>query len=116
MSLIEEFANNLQEIEYPTKEQEEKECWHIKGCLTKFSNQICKFDVRNMIPDEKHGLLKKVLFNSKADKIVFKTVDGWFIFDNEEFLDYFKSAKKNMINIDEVIKNTSFNWRIKIDC
>ena len=56
---IENFSKHLQEVTYPTKEQE-NEGWHIQGCLPKFSNQICKFDVRSMIPDDKYGLSKKI--------------------------------------------------------
>ena len=108
---IENFSKHLQEVTYPTKEQE-NEGWHIQGCLPKFSNQICKFDVRSMIPDDKYGLSKKIKSNSKADKIVFKTANGWFIFDNEEFLDYFKNSGKYVIDIEEIIKNTSFNWSL----
>jgi hypothetical protein len=110
--IVKEFSTLLNEIVYP-KENELKEGWHIEGVLSKCSNMKCKFDVRNMTKHETYDLAKPLFHGAKADKVVFKTDQGWVVFDYEELMDYFQSNKKGHIDINELINNLSFSWYIK---
>lgn len=108
-SIVERFSYFLKEIEYPKT----KEDWHIKGMLHKFSNQIYKFDVRDMIEDKDNTFKKGGSFKTKAEKFVFETDKFWLIFDIEEFLMYLKEKQIYVIRIEEMIKELLFVWKIE---
>jgi len=106
MSIITRFSKNcLIDFTYPNK----YESWHVQGMLKNKSNQIFKFDVRDMSKVSENKLEKQVKFNSKAEKMVFETITHWIIFDTEELNKYVKSTNKIDFNIDELLDNLSWN-------
>lgn len=110
--IIERFSKYLSEIEYP-KPEEKNQGWQIKGMLSKFSNQIYKFDVRGMIGAPDGTAKKGGSFATKAEKFVFETDTSWLVFDIDEFLEYLKSNETQVIRLEEMIDKLFFVWQIK---
>ena|SRR5210317_1560191 len=102
------FISNLTDISYPTKKQKVEEIWDIEGRLRN-ANQIFKFDIRPIQSVGDNRLEKTGYFNTKADKIVFETINNWIIFDIEELNEYVKSTDREDFNLDELINNLSWN-------
>tara|TARA_R110000803_G_C11790113_1_gene297915 strand:- start:95 stop:433 length:339 start_codon:yes stop_codon:yes gene_type:complete len=102
------FISNLTDISYPTKKQKVEEIWDVEGRL-KNANQIFKFDIRPIQTVSKNKLEKIGYFDTKADKMVFETIDHWVIFDIEELNEYVKFTDKKNFNIDELLDNLSWN-------
>ena len=102
------FISNLTDISYPTKKQKEEEIWDVEGRL-KNANQILKFDIRPNQTVSKNKLEKTGNFDTKADKMVFETIDHWVIFDIEELNEYVKSKDKRDFNVNELLNNLSWN-------
>lgn len=102
------FILNLTDISYSTKKQKVEEIWDVEGRLRN-ANQIFKFDIRPIQAVGKNKLEKTGYFDTKADKIVFETIDHWVIFDVEELNEYVKSSDKRDFNIDELLNNLSWN-------
>ena len=106
MSIVERFSKYLEEITYPTK----PEGWHIQGRIKNKSNQILKFDVRGMSPSQNVQIQKPGTTATKADKMVFETIDEWIIVDLEELHQYIKSKTLQIIPLEDIIN--SLNWNI----
>lgn len=107
------FCNYLDNIKFPTEEKKEKEGWNVSGILKKYSNQLLKFDVRDM-QTLSNGLFGKYSkSNSKADKIVFETKTSWLVVDHETLFKYAVDKKTKTVYLDDIIKN--LEWNIKID-
>jgi len=105
------FLRNIVDPVLATEHQRKNEIWDVEGRL-KNSNQIFKFDIRPL----KHidNRLEKIgFFNTKADKLVFEDINQWIVFDNEELHKYIKSKNKKDFNIQELLKDLS--WNLKID-
>lgn len=96
---------NLKEIKYPTERQSKKEGWDVEGILHKYSNQILKFDIRNMVKLNNDYIGKEISKFSKADKIVFEFKNVWVIIDRKELIQYLKNKKIKNINIKHLINN-----------
>ena len=111
-SIVERFSKYLSEAEYP-KTKEKNQGWQIKGMLSKFSNQIYKFDVRGMINASDGSTRKGGSFATKAEKFVFETETNWLIFDIDEFLEYLNTNKIQVIRLEEMINKLFFVWQIK---
>ena len=105
------FIKYLTDINYATDQQRLNEVWDVKGRL-KNGNQIFKFDIRPLKSID-NRLEKTGFFNTKADKIVFEDINQWIIFDTEELHGYIKSQNKKDFNIQELLKDLS--WNLKID-
>ena len=71
--------------------------------------EIFKFDIRPIETVSKNKLEKIGYFDTKADKMVFETIDHWVIFDIEELNEYVKFTDKKNFNIDELLDNLSWN-------
>lgn len=101
------FLKNLTSKTFATKKQIKNEIWDVKGRL-KNGNKIFKFDIR---PLNKIGnrIEKTGFFNTKADKIVFENEKKWIVFDVEELHEYIKTKDKKDFNIDELLKELSWN-------
>jgi len=113
MSSIEErFSVFLNDIIFPTEEEQIKEKWNISGILKKNSNQHLKFDVRNMFDMPNGQLGKKGTITSKADKIVFETDKKWIIIDIPEFHGYIKKEQLKVIQFEDLL--TKLEWNIYI--
>ena len=105
--MIDKFSTYLAQIKYPSRKQKIKETWDIEGRL-KNSNQIFKFDVRPM-KINKDKLEKKGYFKTKADKMVFETIDNWILFDIEELHNYIKTKNSKNFNIEILMKDLDWN-------
>lgn len=88
--------------------QRKTEIWDVEGRL-KNGNQIFKFDIRPIKAVSDNRLEKTGYFNTKADKMVFETIDQWIIFDIEELHEYVKTTGKKDFNMDELLKDLSWN-------
>jgi len=86
--------------------------WNVGGILKKQSNQVFKFDVRNMTQLENNLLGKYGNTQSKAEKFVFETVNKWIILDIEELHNYIKNNKLNTVHLDNLIDNLNWNTYI----
>jgi hypothetical protein len=104
--IINRFKKYLEEITYPTK----SEGWHIQGRIKNKSNQILKFDVRGMHTSRDGQKQKSGTTATKADKMVFETVDEWIIVDLEELHQYIKNNTLKIIPLEDIIN--SLNWNI----
>lgn len=105
------FINLLTDTKMATDKQSTEELWQVEGRL-KNSNQTFKFDIRPLIPV--HGTVgKRGYFKTKSDKIVFETINKWVIFDTEELHEYIDPVNKRVIDIQELLKNLS--WNLIID-
>ena len=113
MKIEERFSKNLENIFWPTKEQIKDEMWNVGGILKKQSNQIFKFDVRDMSQLENNILGKYGNTQSKAEKFVFETINKWIILDLEELHNYIKNNKLNTVYLNDLIDN--LNWNIYIN-
>tara|TARA_R110000744_G_scaffold308773_1_gene416812 strand:+ start:226 stop:564 length:339 start_codon:yes stop_codon:yes gene_type:complete len=102
------FIKNLTDISYPTEKQKIEEIWDVEGRL-KNGNQIFKFDIRPIKAASDNKLEKTGYFKSKSDKIVFKTINQWVIFDTEELHEYVKSTYKRDFSVYELLDNLSWN-------
>ena len=108
---MKDFINLLTDTKMATDKQSTEELWQVEGRL-KNSNQIFKFDIRPLIPV--HGTVGKTgYFKTKSDKIVFETINKWVIFDTEELHKYIDPFNKRVIDIQELLKNLS--WNLIID-
>ena len=110
MSIETRFSIHLHNIIWPTEEQKNNEHWNVSGVLKKNSNQEFKFDVRPMFQMLNNQLGKKASTASKADKMVFETIDEWIIVDLEELHQYIKSKTLQIIPLEDIIN--SLNWNI----
>jgi hypothetical protein len=104
--ILHHFKEYLEDIEYPKK----SEGWHIQGRIKNKSNQILKFDVREMSPSQNGQIQKPGTTATKADKMVFETIDEWIIVDLEELHQYIKSKALKIIPLEDIIN--SLNWNI----
>lgn len=107
-NILKKFSTLLTNIEYP----KEKCSWHIAGILSKYSNQMLKFDVRGMKKESEDLLSKPGSTSSQADKIVFETNKNWIIFDTDEFHGYLYNNKIKIIHLDDMMKNLKTIWII----
>lgn len=105
MSIVDRFSKNLSNIEYP----KEKCSWNISGMLLNKSNQVFKFDVRPMFEMPSGELGKTGNTSSKADKMVFETEKEWIILDTLELNEYVRKQNKKCFNIQELLKDLSWN-------
>ena len=106
MSILKKFVENcIDDPKYPKKPSS----WHVEGMLKNKSNQIFKFDVRDMFSMPENKLGKKGDINSLAEKIVFETENDWVIFDYQEIKDYVKKFKINTLIFEELIDKLEWN-------
>ena len=105
------FLRNIVDPVLATDYQRKNEIWDVEGRL-KNGNQVFKFDIRPLKPID-NRLEKTGFFNTKADKLVFEDINQWIVFDNEELHEYIKSKNKKDFNIQELLKDLS--WNLKID-
>lgn len=104
-----EFIKNyLTDVSYSTKEQQEKELWDVSGILKNKSNQVFKFDTRNL-SSFKEGIGKKSHLKTKADKMVFKINNKYLLIDVEELHSYIKENNLKIINVEEIISKLDWN-------
>jgi hypothetical protein len=104
-----EFIENyLTDVSYSTKEQQEKELWDVSGILKNKSNQVFKFDTRNL-SSFKEGVGKKSHLKTKADKMVFKINNKYLLIDVEELHSYIKEKNLKIINVEEIISKLDWN-------
>lgn len=113
MKIEEKFSKNLKDVFWPTEDQIKNEMWNVGGILKKQSNQIFKFDVRNMSQLENNLLGKYGNTQSKADKFVFETVNKWIILDLEELHNYINNNKLHVVHLNNLIND--LNWNMYID-
>jgi uncharacterized protein YjaZ len=106
--ILNRFSKKLEEIIYPIQ----FEGWHIQGRIKNKSNQVFKFDVRNMEKYENEQFQKKAFTGSKADKMVFELSDQWVIVDIEELHNYVKETNNKDINLNIILKE--FQWNLII--
>lgn len=109
MSILNRFLKYLKENSYPDK----LEGWNVKGMLIGKSNQILKFDVREMQQVGGNKVEKKASFKSKADKMVFELREQWVIVDIDELHTYVKEKNNKDINLETILKE--FQWNILIN-
>lgn len=101
------FIKALTNTVFATEEQRKNEIWDVEGRL-KNGNQPFKFDIRPL--KQVDNKVEKIgYFKSKADKMVFETINQWVIFDTEELNNYVKSTDKRDFNIEELLDNLSWN-------
>ena len=112
MKIEKRFSKNLNDIFWPTEDQIKNEMWNVGGILKKQSNQIFKFDVRDMSKLENNLLGKYGNTQSKAEKFVFETLNKWVILDIEELHNYIKNNKLNTVHLDDLIDNLNWNMYI----
>ena len=104
-NILQKFSKLLTNLEYP----KEKCSWHISGILTKYSNQILKFDVRGMKKESADLLSKPGSTNSKADKIVFETDKDWVIIDVPELHDYLRKQSVKIVQFEDLLVKLEWN-------
>jgi hypothetical protein len=102
------FLKYLKNIKYPVKEQKQKELWDIEGIIKNKSNQSFKFDIRPL-KKIKDQIGKEGSFKSKADKIVFESINSWIIIDTEELHDFLKQKQQKIVCVDELISKLDWN-------
>jgi len=108
----ERFSTLLNEVVWPSEQQEKEELWNVSGILKKNSNQHLKFDVRSMFKLSNEQVGKKGKTTSKADKIVFETDKEWVIVDIPEFHEYIKKQQLKVIQFEDLL--TKLEWNIYI--
>jgi len=104
IKIVEKFSKYLTNISYPTNSNS---TWHISGRL-KQSNQIFKFDVRDMFKIDLNQNGKYIPLKSRADKIVFELDKTWVILDMEEFNTYIKKTKFRKVYLNDLL--SKFDW------
>ena len=104
--IIQNFSNFLEEISYPS---DKKLSWHIQGRLKK-SNQIFKFDVRNMFKLNSNESGKYINLGSQADKVVFEFENQWVILDMKEFNNYINKNKVKKVYLNDLL--SKLDWSI----
>ena len=108
IKIVENFSKYLTNISYPTNSNS---TWHISGRL-KQSNQIFKFDVRDVFKIDLNQNGKYIYLKSRADKVVFELDKTWVILDMEEFTTYARDFKINKIHLNSLLSN--LDWSIII--
>lgn len=109
MSMLKRFIKNcIDDPKYPSKPSS----WDVEGMLKNKSNQIFKFDVRDMFTMPENKLGKKGSTNSQADKIVFETEKNWVIFDYQEIKEYIKKFKLKTLIFEELLDKLEWNITI----
>ena len=98
------FEKLLTNIKYATQKQKDEELWDIEGMLSKYSNQILKFDLRPLVNNTKKGSSK-----TKADKMVFDINNEYIIVDVKELHQYIKNKKTNKVYLNNLIKELDWN-------
>ena len=106
------FLEHLQNYTLSSNSIKKKELWDVKGILKNKSNEELKFDLRPITKLNENDLGKKGYFESKADKIVFDTIDKWIIVDKEELHNFLKRNKQKIIYLEYILNN--FEWNIII--
>tara|TARA_R100000697_G_scaffold103472_1_gene116608 strand:+ start:152 stop:508 length:357 start_codon:yes stop_codon:yes gene_type:complete len=106
--ILQKFSNLLEEISYPS---DKKSSWHIQGRL-KQSNQIFKFDVRNMFELNSSETGKYINLGSQAEKVVFEFEDQWVILDMKEFHNYINKNKLKKVHLKVLL--SKLDWSIII--
>jgi|TARA_R100001163_G_C5063018_1_gene200209 hypothetical protein len=104
--IIQNFSNFLEEISYPS---DKELSWHIQGRLKK-SNQIFKFDVRNMFKLNSNESGKYINLGSQADKVVFEFENQWVILDMKEFNNYINKNKVKKVYLNDLL--SKLDWSI----
>jgi|TARA_E500000178_G_scaffold264693_1_gene261902 ribosomal silencing factor RsfS len=108
-NIIDRFANNLTDIEYPKN----NEGWNIKGIIKGHSNQTFKFDVRDMRKRVDDLFQKRINTGSRADKVVFETKTKWVILDSETLNKHVTESEKREFHIEDLMKH--LDWNIYVD-
>ena len=109
MNIETKFSIHLDNILWPTEEQENNEQWNISGRLKKNSNQEFKFDVRPMFQMPNNQLGKKGTTSSKADKIVFETNKDWVIIDVPELHEYVRKQSVKIVQFEDLLVKLEWN-------
>jgi len=102
------FLKYLKNIKYPVKKQKQKELWDIEGIIKNRSNQSFKFDIRPL-KKIKDQVGKEGSFKSKADKIVFESINSWIIVDTEELHNFLKQKQQKIVFVDELLSKLDWN-------
>jgi len=106
IKIVEDFSKYLEEISYPP---DKKSSWQISGRLRK-SNQIFKFDVRDMFKLNLNQQGKYINLKSRANKVVFESPTTWIILDMDEFNSYIKKTKLQKVHLEDLL--SKFDWSI----
>ena len=106
------FTKYLEEIVWPTKEEKEKELWDVSGILKNHSNQLLKFDIKDMKKLETGKIGKIGDVRSKADKIVFETEKSWILLDNSTLIKYIIDNQIRVIHLETLLKE--LDWTLEI--
>jgi|TARA_R110000764_G_scaffold131465_2_gene219283 hypothetical protein len=93
---------------YPSRKQQEKELWDVKGILKNRSNKEFKFDVRPLTT-KNNIFFKKISTASKADKIVIEQLDAWYIIEAKELHQYIIEHKLKKIDLLLILKKLEWN-------
>jgi len=109
LNIQKRFSIHLNNIIWPTGEQENNEHWNVSGVLKKNSNQEFKFDVRPMFQMPNNQLGKKATTSSKADKIVFETDKDWVIIDVPELNEYVKKQSLKIVQFEDLLNKLEWN-------
>lgn len=107
------FEDQLDDIKFASKNQIDKEHWHVEGIIKSKSNQKFKFDLSPIIKFKKDDYGKIGHFKSKADKIVFDFKNIWILIDTEELHEYIKANNIKDLDLNILLKELS--WNIIID-
>jgi len=105
--ILNRFAKNLTNIEYP----QSKTSWNIAGII-KGQNAFYKFDVRDMFSLSNGDLAQKGSTNTKADKMVLEIKDEWVILDLKELHNYIKKNKLKQVYLKDILPK--LDWTIKL--
>jgi hypothetical protein len=105
--ILNRFAKNLTNIEYP----QSKTSWNIAGII-KGQNAFYKFDVRDMFSLSNGDLAQKGSTNTKADKMVLEIKDEWVILDLKELHNYIKKNKLKQVYLNDILPK--LDWTIKL--
>ena len=108
-NIVNRFANNLTDIEYPKN----NEGWNIKGIIKGHSNQPFKFDVRDMRKRVDDLFQKRIHTGSRADKVVFETKTKWVILDSETLNKHVTESEKREFHIEDLMNH--LYWNIYVD-
>ena len=105
---MDSFLKHLKNIKYPIKKQKQKELWDIEGIIKNRSNQSFKFDIRPL-KKIKDQVGKEGSFKSKADKIVFESINSWIIVDTEELHGFLKQKQQKIVSVDKLLSKLDWN-------
>jgi len=105
--ILNRFAKNLTNIEYP----QSKTSWNIAGII-KGQNAFYKFDVRDMFSLSNGDLAQKGSTNTKADKMVLEIKNEWVILDLKELHNYIKKNKLKQVYLNDILPK--LDWTIKL--